>query len=684
MTRKRSGVSAVVLVVVTFVTGWMLVASRSSSGQSPDDWRQLSLADFVRVMTELTSGEEPLSDALWTEIRGQAAERLLPVVAAGTAADYGDLVSLFLWARPVLTADQVTTVLAGLQPPANQLAGWTWDKLRAVHARLTDAELPPATAQRLVLAWLEGRDVRTLVDAEPLGWLLGQVQASLQTAAAPGELSVRWTGTLQAPADGQYVLSISPLNLDFQQGGAFRRQTTSIWVAEQQVLDSAVAGGTFRTPPVRLLAAQRTPLRVQFTYACSDPAVFADRPAVAVLFWEGPGMDQRVVPGAALSTGDGQPAGLLGEYTLRGAAGEESQRRVDPQINFIWPAGQAVLGAAHQLPTQLAQQLHSVISDPSTLSTWESAGTARQADWVGASRPLLESLSREQRQAWAATLLAHPALLADCTRASAANLYHHGRLGSPQLALEVWGTWAQAQAEEVPRLSADFYATHRQAYRELGDAILWEYPAHVAQLEQDYLVLADGGCALPVAYALSYAYWGQAQMGAWIEKLDARLADAQLSGDRRVGWLLARAQAEEIRRGPAGRDWRTMDRFLAGQGWIEEATLVATSEDARLRAFLELAARTAVDERLVAAQQILDHAQQRCTSAASLATLAQWRGALDALSREFQERHRQAEANARLAYVAQLRQRHEAARARGDTEAVTHYEQLLEAAGTNK
>jgi hypothetical protein len=84
MTRKRSGVSAVVLVVVTLVTGWMLVASRSSSGQSQDDWRQLSLADFVRVMTELTSGAEPLSDALWTEIRGQAAERLLPVVAAGT------------------------------------------------------------------------------------------------------------------------------------------------------------------------------------------------------------------------------------------------------------------------------------------------------------------------------------------------------------------------------------------------------------------------------------------------------------------------------------------------------------------------------------------------------------------------------------------------------------------------
>ena len=73
----------------------------------------MSLPDFVREITQLTSAAESLSDALWTEIRSQSAERLLQVLTAGTAADYGDLVSLYLWARPQLTPEQVTTVAGG-------------------------------------------------------------------------------------------------------------------------------------------------------------------------------------------------------------------------------------------------------------------------------------------------------------------------------------------------------------------------------------------------------------------------------------------------------------------------------------------------------------------------------------------------------------------------------------------
>ena len=162
MTMKRCGVSAVVLVAVTTVALWILIATRPSSGQSPDDWRQLSLSDFVRVITELTAGQEPLADALWDEIRGQSSERLLQAVSAGTAADYGDLVSLFLWARPVLTADQVTTVLAGMQPPANQLAAWTFEHMRTVQDRMLQAGMPINSVHDVTFTWLAQRDVRHL------------------------------------------------------------------------------------------------------------------------------------------------------------------------------------------------------------------------------------------------------------------------------------------------------------------------------------------------------------------------------------------------------------------------------------------------------------------------------------------------------------------------------------------
>lgn len=55
-----------------------------------------------------------------------------------------------------------------------------------------------------------------------------------------------------------------------------------------------------------------------------------------------------------------------------------------------------------------------------------------------------------------------------------------------------------------------------------------------SRLEQEYLVLADGRCALPVAYICAYGYWDQERIGEWVTQLDVRLADDQLTGDRRA------------------------------------------------------------------------------------------------------------------------------------------------------
>ena len=98
-------------------------------------------AGFRGEITQLTSTAEPLPDALWTEIRSQSAERLLQAVVQGTAADDGNLVSLYVWARPTLTPEQITTVLAGLVPPANQVSTWTYEQMRGVHARMNEAGL---------------------------------------------------------------------------------------------------------------------------------------------------------------------------------------------------------------------------------------------------------------------------------------------------------------------------------------------------------------------------------------------------------------------------------------------------------------------------------------------------------------------------------------------------------------
>ena len=152
----------------------------------------------------------------------------------------------------------------------------------------------------------------------------------------------------------------------------------------------------------------------------------------------------------------------------------------------------------------------------------------------------------------------------------------------------------------------------------------------------------------------------------------------------RVNWLLARAQAEEIRTSPAYQHWFTQDRFVAGRGWLEEATLMAQSEPARLRAFQELAARLTVDERLAAAGQILDQAARRCTSAASTTALAQWRTALGGLEQGFQTRHAQQELDARNAYVQELRSATRGPWRRATTQPPPATNELLTAAGAGE
>ncbi len=72
--------------------------------------------------------------------------------------------------------------------------------------------------------------------------------------------------------------------------------------------------------------------------------------------------------------------------------------------------------------------------------------------------------------------------------------------------------------------------------------------AQSARLQKDFLQLPDGRCSLPVAYTLTYIYLGRGKLKDWLGVLDAKLADPALTGNLRVNWLLARAQAQEFTR----------------------------------------------------------------------------------------------------------------------------------------
>jgi hypothetical protein len=131
-----------VLVTLSTLGMLSLLLTPQLRSQDPGSWPDLSLPEFVQEINRITGGTEPVSQELWAEIRRQSAQRLLGAVDTGAPADYGDLVSLFLWSRPVLTAAQVTTVLASLQPTASEIGSWPFEKLQRVHAQMLDSQMP--------------------------------------------------------------------------------------------------------------------------------------------------------------------------------------------------------------------------------------------------------------------------------------------------------------------------------------------------------------------------------------------------------------------------------------------------------------------------------------------------------------------------------------------------------------
>jgi hypothetical protein len=277
--------------------------------------------------------------------------------------------------------------------------------------------------------------------------------------------------------------------------------------------------------------------------------------------------------------------------------------------------------------------------------------------------------------------LARPALLQPATWATICQLYQACWVDSPDTALQLVCKWAQQHPEAEPQFTTDMYRPNRREYYVLGYAVTWQYPAHLALLEPNYLVLTDGSCCLPIAYTLAHSYLMKGRIDDWVKRVDERLKDNTLTGDRRVSWLLARAQAEEIRFcGAVGRASPPY-QYLAGQGWLEEACLTAASETARLRAYKELAVRLASQEQIDAARKQLDKAAAKASSAASTASLAAWRQDIDQVAAAYAEMHKKQTAAAEQGYWDNLRTRRQQAISVGNQAAVSQYDQIFSDAG---
>jgi hypothetical protein len=659
----------------TLLAAWLKDRDIESVGRSTSERKQ-----FAWLCREVLLAEEQLPKDVLEAVRSQAVRE---VRGLGADADitYDDLLALYLGARGGLAPQEHPQALALLNSKAPEVASWGYWQMRHRYDRIDGAGLPPETRELLLVAWLKGRDIGSLSPVDDLAWLYEKLHYVRREEVATLRFSVRWAGFVQAPDDGTYTFSICPINLDIETTSFYRRQTTAVWIANRRILDSRKNGWTFQSEPVTLKAGEKTPIRVELSYACSRKDVFEDRPAVAILMWEGPETNRCVVPESALSPPKGDGHGLQAEYQWQESGQQRTVDRIDPTVDYIWYRGCYLVPNHPEVRSRLADRLWVLVTDPRTLAKWELTDAARDDYWLAARGWFLESLSSARHKTLLTELLSRPGLVESISPSRVRELYRYCRIGAPDQALELLGKWAQMHADVEPVFGEDYYHNNRELFRDLCRRTIWECRPHFETLEARYLELPDGRCSLPVAYTVCYGYWVEGRAREWIDKLDARLRDKGLAGDRRVNWLLARGQAEEIRLSPPHRHWLTVERFLAGYLWVEQACSAALSEPVRLRAYKELATRLAAEERPQAARETLDAAARRCSQASSRQKLAAWRQEVNQLADRLEARHKAEDAAAQQAYIAALRRRHKRAVGRGDQEAISHYEELLSAAG---
>ena len=390
------------------------------------------------------------------------------------------------------------------------------------------------------------------------------------------------------------------------------------------------------------------------------------------------------MPASALSLPDGSGGGLQAEYRFSTATGTETVTQTDSQLDHAWFGTYPMRAKFPQLRARLIARLAALAIDPDYLASWSGLQPPQTGHALWQGPRLVELMDSAQQTACLRGLAARPDVLLGQGGLWTVDLFWGCRFGSPDTAVEFLGTWAQLHPDAEPSFG-DAYDILHLRYRRLADAVMWQYPPHGQQLEEQYLVLPDGGCCLPLAYILAHGYREKGRLGQWIDKLEARLDALPAVGDVRVNWLIARAMAQEIRGGRPERGGLPLGRVLAGRGWLEEAMLAAQSEPLRLRVHKELAVRLADRGRLAEAAAVLQQAASKFTAPSSQEALALWQQQLAQLAVQLKEKSEVAEAQVQEAYVQQLRGRLQRAQQRDDSQAAARYEQLIQAAqGTDQ
>jgi hypothetical protein len=480
-------------------------------------------------------------------------------------------------------------------------------------------------------------------------------------------MSVRWLGRISVPVDGQYTFE--QLRTDHMGG------TMKLWINDNLVLDGSRAtssenlGDTaFRSMPVLLQAGTLATFRLEYVRDAREmPTGFP----IVVLMWESEVMEQRIVSKEVFRQPAGNQHGLRGEYFADAHFGRKIGDRIDESIEFIWDQG-AVFNAYNGLRRQIVQSLLSRLTNAAFLSEIDDDDLEQLAEKGLVA--LLATATASERSALIAVASSQPRLLKSISYKVLADqvqsvfmlpdLPHFDFLVRWSEANEVppfepgtmvsgWGTYAVNNINPYWRIGRHLGESHTQELDDLVDR---------------HLQNEDGSCNLGMTYIVVSAYREHNRLGWVLNRIDEALSDAELSGDAKASWYLAKAFALETAVQP-------MIKPARGIPELRNALAVAECDEFRSRIQQEIVARLLTLGRDEEAKNVLSTQQNRMAVSAGRPILGN-----DPIS-GFQERYAAAalrrQALSHQHYINSVKKHQSSARLKNDTAQVVRLQNIL-------
>jgi hypothetical protein len=691
---------------------FLLVMAAARSGQAqqastlPANWQQLSPTDFATLVRQYFEQEtfKSLSTTDQTSLAAQGALLFSQVDFGNTSLSYQTLETLQLVGQPQLDQWIVAQAKSALIARRDDWTGKPYVEMRSKVMLMMRLAVPDPVWNMEARRWVLAGGTSAQVPPNDLAYdFVRQMFADFKVIDR--SFSVTWVGQISAPQTGDYTFFISPIDVNMGFSSPSVSVSMTVTLAGQPMISASppsvpaplpvtsqpapppTSNWVAHSNAVTLTAG--TPVNLQVLVTVTAPQKIPAGLLHAVLAWQGPGISRSLVPASAFTQASGTP-GLQATYTWTAGGQQQSLTRVDPMIDFAWTDSSLLLAQDPTSANQLADAMWQAMTSTDFITSYATATpSAKLHPFLRDPEQVSCGLSTARRQAFLDLLLQNPALLDAMDAPHAVGFFETFRVGTPDKALDVFGAWAARQPDSPAALATGriFDRDTRSSLAEMAILTTQQLPSQASRLQQEFLQLPDSRCSLPVAYTLTYSYLGLGKLSNWIATLDAKLADPTLTGDLRVNWLLARAQAEEFTRPgvykyPFGAPYPSYWP-IDGRQYLFQALNAAQTPAVKARVAKEIAAHLTIAADFQGAKDLLGQAASGLPDDQK-SVLAGWQQQIDGFVAGRAQATQTQLSQANSAYLKRLQARRAQAASQGDSAAVSRYDALISAASSQQ